>query len=211
MTEIDYVKNCLREREFLKSKEDKLHKDFMTFASYMFFALLSAGSLFFAFNTMLNGGGESIILGPLFAGVGIGIFVFCLMVFISEDVGIVLSRDNYLEKNLSNEDLVDLSMINIKFMDASLKEIKALWESEIKRIDQVFMNEKNLKIFHKLLLENDSFKMKHFSYFKEMIEQYEELNKEMSKEVAAVNEYLEKKGMEQFNNAKKLDLKIEEQ
>jgi hypothetical protein len=62
-----------------------------------------------------------------------------------------------------------------------------------------------------LLLKNDGFKMNYFSCFKEMVEQYEKVSEEMSKEVDAVNEYLEKKGMEQFNNAKKLDLKIEEQ
>jgi len=116
------------------------------------------------------------------------------MVFISEDVGIVLSRDSYLEKNLSNEDLVDLSMINIKFMDASLKEIKDLYKKELKRIDYVFLNEENLKIFHQLLLESDGFKMKHFSYFKERIEAYEKSMRSMKTEVDAVSKQPRPKG-----------------
>lgn len=209
MREVDCVKNCLKKRAFLKSKENVLYKDFMALFNYLFFLLLTVGVLFFAFYSALNH--NSMFAFSIFLGLGIGLFVFCLLVLISDDVKVVVSRDSYLEKNLSSEDLIDLSMMNIKFMDAPLKEMKTLWKNEIEKIDKVFMDEKNLKIFHKLLLENDGFKMRYFSYFKEMVEQYEEFNKEMSKEVDAVNEYLEKKGMETFSNAKKLDLKIEEE
>ncbi len=208
MKQYEDIKDCLKEREFLRSKENVLCKDFITLFSYLFFFALTVGVVFAAFYFALVQ--NSMFIFSIFLGLGVGLFVFCLLVLISDNVKIVMSRDSYLEKNLSNEDLVDLSMINIKFMDAPLKEIKDLYKKELKRIDDVFLDEESLKIFHQLLLESDGFKMKHFSYFKEKIEAYEESMRSMKTEVDAVNEYLKKKGMETFSNSSKLDLKIEE-
>ena len=143
MKQYENIKDCLKERDFLKSKEDVLYKDFMTLFSYLFFLVLTVGVVFTAFHFALIQ--NSILFFFIFLSFGIGLFVFCLLVLISDDIKIVVSRNSYLEKKLSNEDLVDLSMINIKFMDAPLKEIKDLYKKELKRIDDLFLDEENLK------------------------------------------------------------------